>query len=597
MSGTKSFVPQERGISMRKKEWFYKAAACIASAALILTALPVISASAATSVKGTSHVTQFGEYDIEVTVGVEDQKISSLLAEGKNYAGNYVSDNQLRLEMAAEVLEEAYLGKSTADAKEISAVDIVSGATYSSKAIRDAILDALGLEPEQEENVLPTEKLKEGTYTVTISYYTDKIKHSLIEDETRQATIQVDADGNMTLITDIVSGSEKEPLYIYQFDGYYADNDVTKTLKTDADVTTETMSYKDGSETKEINVVSKVSFPLEHGFADTYSSKASIYVPTMKRLTGTYQGITFDQGKFSADCFTKVYWNTLKAQDEAIEDSVYDVPVALMSASNPDKASMAGAAIAPTVRVTVKGGKAQYKLNFHSMDINMAGSTEKGHLEKFWVYEGDNKSSRTEAMPGDSYTEEGVSYPGSFSFERAKAGEKSVYARVSVDAMAGFDQDVLVTFDWANRKTVKDDNPGGNGGNNNNNNGGNNNANNGNGNSQNPANGNTNTGNQNNSSVKAPAAVKNLKKKKGKKNTLTLSWKKVTDANGYEVYQATKAKGKYKKIKTISKAKTTKLTVKKLKAKKTYYFKVRAYKKNGKQKLFGTYSKVLKVKM
>lgn len=219
-------------------------------------------------------------------------------------------------------------------------MDVVSGATYSSKAIRDAILDALGLEPEQEENVLPTEKLKEGTYTVMISYYTDKIKHSLIEDETRQATIQVDTNGNMTLGTDIISGSEKEPLYIYQFDGYYANNDMTKSLKTDADITTETMSYKDDSETKEINVVSKVSFPLENGFADTYSSRASIYVPTMKRLTGTYQGITFDQGKFSADCFTKVYWNTLKVQDEAIEDGVYDVPVALMSASNPDKASM-----------------------------------------------------------------------------------------------------------------------------------------------------------------------------------------------------------------------------------------------------------------
>ena len=86
---------------MRKKEWFYKAAACIASAALTLTALPVISASAATSVKGTSHVTQFGEYNIEVTVGVEDQKIRSLSVEGKNYAGNYVSDNKMRLEMAA----------------------------------------------------------------------------------------------------------------------------------------------------------------------------------------------------------------------------------------------------------------------------------------------------------------------------------------------------------------------------------------------------------------------------------------------------------------------------------------------------------------
>ncbi len=53
--------------------------------------------------------------------------------------------------------------------------------------------------------------------------------------------------------------------------------------------------------------------------------------------------------------------------------------------------------------------------------------------------------------------------------------------------------------------------------------------------------------------MKAPAAVKNLKKKKRKKKTLTLSWKKATDANGYEVYQATKAKGKYKKIKTIPK--------------------------------------------
>ena len=63
-------------------------------------------------------------YASEEKVGdliVEDQKIRSLSVEGKNYAGNYVSDNKMRLEMAAEVLEDAYLGKSTADAKEISA--------------------------------------------------------------------------------------------------------------------------------------------------------------------------------------------------------------------------------------------------------------------------------------------------------------------------------------------------------------------------------------------------------------------------------------------------------------------------------------------
>lgn len=577
---------------MRKRAWFQRAAVCIAAAALTLTALPSVTASAAQSYTGMAHVTQFGEYDIAVSVEVEDQKIKNLTIEGKNYAGNYVSDNEARLELAEDGLKDAYIGKSATDAKAIAAVDVVSGATYSSKAIRDAILDALGLQLDEEENVLPTEKLKEGTYSVTISYYTDKIRHSLVEDETRQAVIQVDADGNMTLVTDLISGTDKEPLYIYQFDGYYAGNDTTKELKTDATVTTKSMSYKDGKETKSMDVVSKVAFPLENGFADTYCTKASIYVPVMKNLTGTYQGLAFDQGRFSADCYTKVYWNTLKAQEETIADGSYEVPVTLMSASNPDKVSMAGAAISPAAEVVVKDGKAQYKLKFHSMDLNLAGSTEKGHLEKFWVYAGDTKSEKTEATGGDFYSEEGISYPGSFSFTRDRAGEESLYARVSVDAMAGFDQDVIVKLDWNNRTAGSD-----NGKNNNNSNNNNSNNNNSNGNNSSNSSGGQNDNGKNQTSAKALAAVKNLKKKKGKKNTLTLSWKKVSGANGYEVYQAAKAKGKYKKIRTISKGKTTKLTVKKLKAKKTYYFKVRAYKKNGGQKAYGTYSKVLKVKM
>lgn len=580
---------------MRKRAWFQRAAVCIAAAALTLTALPSVTASAAQSYTGMAHVTQFGEYDIAVSVEVEDQKIKNLTIEGKNYAGNYVSDNEARLELAEDGLKDAYIGKSATDAKAIVAVDVVSGATYSSKAIRDAILNALGLQLDEEENVLPTEKLKEGTYSVKISYYTDKIRHSLIEDETRQAVIQVDADGNMTLVTDLISGTDKEPLYIYQFDGYYAGNDTTKELKTDATVTTKSMSYKDGKETKSMDVVSKVAFPLENGFADTYCTKASIYVPVMKNLTGIYQGLAFDQGRFSADCYTKVYWNTLKAQEETIADGSYKVPVTLMSASNPDKASMAGAAIAPTAKVVVKEGKAQYKLKFHSMDLNLAGSTEKGHLEKFWVYAGDTKSEKTEATGGDFYSEEGNSYPGSFSFTRDRAGEESLYARVSVDAMAGFDQDVIVKLDWNNRTAGSDNGNNNNNGSNNNGSNNNNSSNSSNNGSDGKTNGTIQNGQTEN--VKAPSAVKSLKKTKRKKNTVTLSWKRVSDANGYEVYQATKAKGKYKKIKTISKGKTTRLTVKKLKAKKTYYFKVRAYKKNNGQKVCGTYSKVLKVKM
>ena len=40
-----------------------------------------------------------------------------------------------------------------------------------------------------------------------------------------------------------------------------------------------------------------------------------------------------------------------------------------------------------------------------------------------------------------------------------------------------------------------------------------------------------------------------------------------------------------------------KRTIKKLKVRKTYYVKVRAYKKVGKTKIYGDYSKVKKVKV
>ncbi|MCQ4636615.1 hypothetical protein NE619_07725 [Anaerovorax odorimutans] len=56
------------------------------------------------------------------------------------------------------------------------------------------------------------------------------------------------------------------------------------------------------------------------------------------------------------------------------------------------------------------------------------------------------------------------------------------------------------------------------------------------------------------------------------------TWNKVKGAKGYEVYRSTKAKGKYKKVKTIKKGKTVSWTNKKLKKNKKYYYKVRAYK-------------------
>lgn len=92
--------------------------------------------------------------------------------------------------------------------------------------------------------------------------------------------------------------------------------------------------------------------------------------------------------------------------------------------------------------------------------------------------------------------------------------------------------------------------------------------------------------------VKTPAKVK----AKAKKRTVTVSYGKVAKAKGYEIFRSSKQKGKFKKVATINKAKTTKKTFKKMK-KGTYYFKVRAYQTSGKKKIYTAYSKTVKVKV
>jgi hypothetical protein len=90
----------------------------------------------------------------------------------------------------------------------------------------------------------------------------------------------------------------------------------------------------------------------------------------------------------------------------------------------------------------------------------------------------------------------------------------------------------------------------------------------------------------------AKVVIKSLKKSKKK---VTLKWKKISDAKGYQIYMK-KGKGKFKRIKTIKNPKKIKL-IKKLKKGVQYTFKVRAYKLNGKKKVFGTFSKVKKIKL
>ena len=92
--------------------------------------------------------------------------------------------------------------------------------------------------------------------------------------------------------------------------------------------------------------------------------------------------------------------------------------------------------------------------------------------------------------------------------------------------------------------------------------------------------------------VKKVAIKKATKKKSAKKASIVL--KKVSGVAGYQVKVSTSKKFAKKTTVTVN-AKSVKVTVKKLKADKTYYVKARAYKKVSGSKVYGKWSKVIKI--
>ncbi len=95
----------------------------------------------------------------------------------------------------------------------------------------------------------------------------------------------------------------------------------------------------------------------------------------------------------------------------------------------------------------------------------------------------------------------------------------------------------------------------------------------------------------------APAKAKLSSVKKRGSGKVKLTWKKVLRADGYEISMRT-GKGSYKAVKVIAKGKTTSYTKAGLKKGKSYTFRIRAYKKAGSKKIYGSYSsgKTLKMK-
>ncbi|MCI5587876.1 MAG: fibronectin type III domain-containing protein, partial [Lachnospiraceae bacterium] len=97
--------------------------------------------------------------------------------------------------------------------------------------------------------------------------------------------------------------------------------------------------------------------------------------------------------------------------------------------------------------------------------------------------------------------------------------------------------------------------------------------------------------------VAKPAKVTLKSVKNTKSKSISVSWKKVSGAKGYQITYSTSKKFSKKLTKTISvSSSTASKVIKSLKKNKTYYVKVRAFKKDKKgNKVYGSYSSVKKV--
>ena len=88
--------------------------------------------------------------------------------------------------------------------------------------------------------------------------------------------------------------------------------------------------------------------------------------------------------------------------------------------------------------------------------------------------------------------------------------------------------------------------------------------------------------------------IKGVVAKNQKKCKVKVTWKKVPNSMGYQIQYATNKKFKKAKKKTV---KYTFVTLKKLKKKKTYFIRIRAYKIADGKKVYGKWSSVKKVKV
>ena len=439
----------------------------------------------------TAEVEQFGNYNVTSQVTVTDGRITAVTLEGNDFKGTHADDNQMYLNKAINGLgstkgmKDKLVGLYMNDAQKLNDLDTVTGATYSSNAIKNATMNALGVKIEQE--VIPDapeEKPEPGFYAIEIKDRTSVVDHGLVgEDKKVEAYLRVDNDGKMWLTYKMVSGTVGEPLYVLGYNGYYPDNNTEGPLSTEGvTYSTERMTAPTIGEN---DVVTDITVPLD-GVRQTYINNVYLYVEAMKNLNGEVSGVNFDHGKFNIDSTITLYWDTLYNLSEGTEsdeiaklsDGVYKLNGEMVKVNKVDK-SMSNNAINHNIKLTVKNGIPTVSMNFNGMTI----SSLKGYLKNLYYYEtgydvnkyGDpsgamspvNVDSWQQYTDGTRFSDDfGTDYPNDVSFPlclEALQGEDYIPMQVFVPVMEAITagsgtQNVYLKLDYSTlTKTTADD--------------------------------------------------------------------------------------------------------------------------------------------
>ena len=420
---------------------------------------------------------------------VKDGRITDVSLAGNDFKGTHADDNQMYLNKAINGLgstkgmKEKLTGLYMNDAQKLNDLDTVSGATYSSNAIKNATMNALGVKIEQE--VIPdapTEKPAPGLYYIEMKDRTDVVDHGLVgESKKVGAYLRVDNDGKMWLTYKMVSGTTGEPLYVLGYNGYYPNGDTTQPL------TKEGVTYSTESTTAptigDCTVVTDITVPLD-GISQTYVNNVYLYVEAMKNLNGEVSGVYFDAGKFNINSTITLYWDTLynlsedsgAAELAKLSDGVYKLSGEMVKVNKVDM-SMSNNAINHNIKLVVKNGVPYVNMNFNSLTI----TSLKGYLKDLNYYASGYEVSKTGEPSGtlvpvtvnslqkfsngktlkDDF---GTDYPNDISFplcEEALEGNNEIPLQVFVPIMDAITpgsgkQNVYLRLDYSTLKETTD---------------------------------------------------------------------------------------------------------------------------------------------